>query len=61
MEKGDREMTFAQLLEKVITQTYNVFCPLKIDLGDGSLYKEVSEVTIDRGFIILELEKEKEK
>jgi len=52
-------MTFAQFLEKVITQTYDVFCPLKIDLGDGSLYREVGKVTVDKGFIILELEKEK--
>lgn len=53
-------MTFAQLLEKVITQTYDVFCPLKIYLGDGSIYKEVNKVTVDKGFIILELKKEKD-
>jgi hypothetical protein len=52
-------MTFAQLLEKVITQTYDVFRPLKIDLGDGSMYKEVNKVIVDKGFIILELRKEK--
>ena len=54
-------MTFAGLLKTVINQTYDVFCPLKIDLEDGTMYRDVKEVVVDKGFIIIKLKKEKEK
>jgi len=54
-------MTFAELLKTVINQTYDVFCPLKIDLGDGTMYKDVREVIVDKGFIIIKLRKETRK
>lgn len=54
-------MTFVQLLEAVITKTYDLYCPLKVDLEDGTIYRDVKGVVVDRGFIILKLRKEKKK
>lgn len=51
-------MVFAQLVKIVFNETYDVFRPLKVDLEDGSLYKDVKEIVVDKGFVIIKLKKE---
>lgn len=51
-------MVFADLVKRVFQETFDVYKPLKIDLEDGSLYKDVREVIVDKSFIILKLRKE---
>ena len=31
---------------------------MKIDLDDGSMYKDVKEIIVDKGFVIIKLRKE---
>ena len=52
-------MVFAELIKRVFHETFDVFRPLKVDFEDGSLHKDVREVVVDKGFIILKLRKEK--
>lgn len=51
-------MSFIQMLKDVVNQTFNLYSPLKIDMGDGTLYKEVKEVVADKGFIIIKVRKD---
>lgn len=52
-------MTFIQMLKTVVNQTFNLYSPLRIDMGDGSMYKEVDKVVADKGFVIIQVRKEK--
>jgi len=54
-------MTFIELVRQVINQTNDVLRPLKLDDGTESIYKDIEEVQVDKGFIILRAKNEKNK
>lgn len=54
-------MTFGQLLRIVISQTFDLYRPIKVDLEDNLIYKDIREVVVDKGFVILRIKKEKKE
>ena len=54
-------MTFIEFVKIVLNQTKDVLRPLKLDDGTDSIYKDIEEVKVDKGFIILRVKNEKDK
>jgi len=54
-------MTLIELIKTVLNQTNDMLRPLKLDDGTDYIYKDIEEVEVDKGFIILKVKNEKDK
>ena len=56
---GKRLMTFTNFVREVLNQPFGTRYTLRVDLGDGSPYKQVESVVVaNKGFVIIKVKKE---